>query len=102
MADRVFIPLPGIGTLELTREEYEAALRPIEPAKLDQTRAAARTELVTARALAAQLSLPVSSLYQYAKAGRIPCIRAGKTVRFSPPAVLAALSATGGLTGGRA
>lgn len=29
MPDRVFIPLPGIGTLALTREQYEAALIPI-------------------------------------------------------------------------
>jgi prophage regulatory protein len=31
MPDRVFIPLPGIGTLSLTRAEYEAALTPITP-----------------------------------------------------------------------
>jgi hypothetical protein len=29
MTDRILIPLPGIGTLELEREVYEAALRPI-------------------------------------------------------------------------
>jgi prophage regulatory protein len=29
MADRVLIPLPGIGTLSLTRADYEAALIPI-------------------------------------------------------------------------
>jgi prophage regulatory protein len=31
MPDRVFIPLPGIGTLSLTRAEYESALTPIRP-----------------------------------------------------------------------
>ncbi len=50
--------------------------------------------LVTARSLAHQLSLPVSSLYELARGGRIPCIRVGKHVRFSPPAVLKALEAT--------
>lgn len=30
MIDRVLIPLPGIGTLSLTKAEYEAALIPIE------------------------------------------------------------------------
>ena len=30
MVDRVLIPLPGIGTLSLTKAEYEAALIPIE------------------------------------------------------------------------
>lgn len=32
MADRVLIPLPGIGTLSLTRSDYEAALIPIAAA----------------------------------------------------------------------
>jgi prophage regulatory protein len=32
MTDRVFVPLPGIGTLSLTRAEYDAALIPIPPA----------------------------------------------------------------------
>jgi prophage regulatory protein len=31
MIDRVLIPLPGIGTLSLTRAEYDAALIPIPP-----------------------------------------------------------------------
>jgi prophage regulatory protein len=31
MPDRVLIPLPGIGTLTLTRADYEAALIPIAP-----------------------------------------------------------------------
>lgn len=95
MSDLVLIPLPGVGTLELTREAYEAALRPIEPARQSSTGVEIpATELVTAKALAAQLSLPRSSVYEFARAGRIPCVRAGKHVRFSPPAVLAALRST--------
>ena len=39
MTDRVLIPLPGIGTLSLTKAEYEAALM--------QARAADRNELPT-------------------------------------------------------
>jgi prophage regulatory protein len=31
MSDRVLIPLPGIGTLSLTRAQYDAALIPIAP-----------------------------------------------------------------------
>jgi excisionase family DNA binding protein len=103
MTDRVVIPLPGIGTLELTRETYEAALRPIESPEVSQRRDNPDSdgpELVTAKALAATLSLPVSCLYEYAKAGRIPCVRAGKHVRFSVAAVLAALRATDGLAVG--
>ena len=92
MADRVVIPLPGIGTLELDRAVYEAALRPMEALRGES--ASVSTELVTAKALAHQLSLPVSCVYEFAKAGRIPCVRAGKHVRFNPVAVLATLAAT--------
>jgi excisionase family DNA binding protein len=99
VADRVVIPLAGIGTLELTREAYEAALRPIQAPKPSEP-APAATELVTAKALARQLSLPLSCVYEYAKAGRIPCVRAGKHVRFNPAGVLASLATTGGLTVG--
>src|ERR1700722_14180595 len=76
MADNVLIPLPGIGTLELTRETYEAALRPLAAYKPTSEPPEAQNALVTAKTLAANLSLPVSCLYEYAKAGRIPCVRA--------------------------
>lgn len=103
MTDRVLIVLAGVGTVELTREAYEAALRPIAalPAERKPTPAAA-SDLVTAKALAQRLSLPVSCLYEYAKAGRIPCVRVGKHVRFDPARVRAALGSTGGITVGRA
>jgi excisionase family DNA binding protein len=99
MPDRVIIPLPGIGTLELSREAYDAALRPIA-APESKGIAADRLELVSAKTLAATLSLPISCIYEYAKAGRIPCVRAGKHVRFSVNTVLDALRTTGGLTVG--
>jgi hypothetical protein len=35
MTDRVLIPLPGIGTLSLTKAEYEAALIPIAKPEVD-------------------------------------------------------------------
>jgi hypothetical protein len=82
MTDRVIIPLPGIGSLELTREAYEAALRPLSAQKANQC-SEPPTELVTAKKLAATLSLPISCIYEYAKAGRIPAVRAGKHLRFS-------------------
>jgi excisionase family DNA binding protein len=100
MSDRVLIPLPGIGTLDLDRGTYQTALRPIavpEPPALT----AEGVELITAKALAAVLSLPVSCLYEYAKAGRIPSVRVGKHVRFNTVHVLAALRSPGGLTVGR-
>jgi excisionase family DNA binding protein len=99
MSDRVLIPLPGVGTLDLAREVYEAALRPTAAPVLSEP-SADSAELVTAKALAATTSLPVSCLYEYAKAGRIPSVRVGKHVRFNPGQVLAALRKTGGVTVG--
>jgi hypothetical protein len=87
---RVLIPLPGIGTLDLSQEDYEAALRPLAVAAPE---AAPATSLVDAKALAGVLSLPVSCIYEYAKTGRIPCIRAGKHVRFDVALVRSALGA---------
>ena len=96
------IPLPGVGTLELTREQYEAALRPITAASAASGATAGdqpAARLVTAKALAVQLSLPVSCVYEYAKAKRIPCIRVGKHVRFNPAAVRAALATASAAVG---
>ena len=100
MPDRVLIPLPGVGTLDLAREVYEAALRPIA-APSPPTPDTGNAELVTARALAHQMSLPVSCLYEYAKAGHIPSVRVGKHVRFNAAQEVAALRKTGGVTVGR-
>jgi hypothetical protein len=80
MTDRVLIPLPGIGTLELTREAYEAALQPVDTPQPATAAAPSATELVSAKVLARRLSLPISCVYEYARAGRIPCVRAGKHV----------------------
>ena len=97
---RVIIPLPGIGTLDLSREAYEAALRPLAatPAAAPAAAPAQMGNLVDAKALALALSLPKSCIYEYAKAGRIPCVRAGKHVRFDIAQVRAVL---GGITVGR-
>lgn len=99
------VQLVGVGTLELTREAYEAALRPLAAAAAaaDATAGDQPAErLVNAKALAVRLSLPISCIYEYARNGRIPSVRAGKHVRFSPPAVLAALSDTAQVAVGRA
>lgn len=100
MTDLVIIPLGPLGVLELTRQQYEAALRPIEQPAAAPAVASAAAGLVNAKVLAAQLSLPVSCVYEYARAGRIPATRVGKHIRFSPPAVLAALRSAGGVTAG--
>jgi len=95
MTDTVLIPLGGGVVLELTREAYEAALRPVAAPRPAAAAPGPATSFVTAKVLAAQLSLPTSSIYEFARAGRIPCVRAGKHVRFDARAVLAALATNG-------
>lgn len=87
--DMILIPLPGVGTLKLARDDYEAALQPA--ARSEPPAPQPREDLVTAKQLAIRLSLPVSSVYELAKAGRIPCIRVGRHVRFNVDAVLTQL-----------
>src|SRR5580658_6907783 len=102
MTDRVLIPLPGVGTLSLTREAYEAALIPITaPGKETAPAAPSPESLVSAKSIAEALSLPLSCIYEYAKAGRIPSVRAGRHVRFNHAQVLAALKTPGVVTVGR-
>jgi excisionase family DNA binding protein len=99
MSDRILIPLPGIGTLSLSREAYEAALVPIV-AETKAAPAAPADTLVNAKAISASLNLPVSCVYEYAKAGRIPSVRVGRHVRFNQSQVLSALRAAGAVTVG--
>lgn len=93
MADRVLIPLPGIGTLALTDEAYRAALA--EGAQLCATPAppcAATDEpLVEAEQLAAQLNVPVTWLEQKAREGVIPSLEFGRWRRFKRSEVEAAV-----------
>ncbi|MGO9987981.1 MAG: helix-turn-helix domain-containing protein [Steroidobacteraceae bacterium] len=99
MSERVLIPLPGIGTLALTREAYEAALIPIGAPESEPTEASTDS-LVNAKELSVALSLPVSCIYEYAKAGRIPSVRIGRHVRFNQSLVLSALRSPGAVTVG--
>lgn len=96
MSDRVLIPLPGVGTLELPREVYERCLRPSAP-QATQTSVAppsATSGLLDARGVASALSLPVSWIREKARQGAIPCEKAGRYVRFDLVAVRRALGAT--------
>jgi prophage regulatory protein len=85
MTDRVFVPLPGIGTLSLTRAEYDAALIPIalpEIMKPALTPAPTPPENLLAhprglhyirlREVCARVSLRPSTLYALIKLGRFP------------------------------
>ena len=91
MGDLVIIPLGTIGTLELPRHVYERYLRPVATMPAAAVTEATAAKLVTAKVLAAALSLPRSCVYQYAKVKRIPSIRLGKHIRFDTAAVRAAL-----------
>jgi len=88
MADTVLIPLPGIGTLELPRAVYEAALRPFASA----APVAPQVEtILDAGELAAALNLPKSCVYERAKRGDFPSFRVGKHLRFRRSEVLEAI-----------
>lgn len=94
MADRVLIPLPGVGTLSLSREAFEAALIPIAPVKVEPAIASAVSGLLSAKAVAEALSLPESWIREKERQGEIPSTRAGRYVRFELAAVRKALSQT--------
>lgn len=49
-------------------------------------------ELVNVWRLARELGLPTTWLRDQARMGRIPCLKAGRKMRFSPSAVRAALA----------
>jgi excisionase family DNA binding protein len=99
MTDRVLIPF-GPEVLVFTEAELaEARQRGRELAAHSNpppAPAAQSAGLVTAKALASEFSLPVSCIYEYAKAGRIPCVRVGKHVRFDKHLVRSALQSVGG------
>jgi excisionase family DNA binding protein len=94
VTDRVLIPF-GPEILVLTAEEFAQARdrgREISPPR-EQYRAAATASqsLVRAETIAEQFNLAKSAVYEYAKAGRIPCVRVGRHVRFDVAAVRSAL-----------
>lgn len=94
VTDLVLIALPGVGTLSLTREAYEAALIPIAPAKAEPTPAAMAPGLLNAKAIAEALSLPETWIREKERQGEIPSMRVGRYVRFDLAAVRKALSKT--------
>ena len=101
MADRVLIPLPGIGTLALSVEAYRAALA--EGARLSRAPGESPSiaeagspgePLLDAGELAKALHLPKSCVYEKARTGEFPSVRVGKHVRFRRADVLATLTET--------
>ena len=87
MADRVLIPVPGLGVLALPADQLATALT--EGAALSAGPGASRATadvsvepLLDADQLAAQLGIAASWLEQKAREGRIPSLMFGRWRRF--------------------
>jgi hypothetical protein len=83
MADRVLIPLAGVGTLALSGDAYREALA--EGAKLNGSPAPSPVvsePLLDADQAAAQMNLTARWLEESARAGIIPHIKLGRFIRF--------------------
>ena len=86
MPDRVLIPLPGIGTLSLSRAEYDAALiriatpeipkpalpRAVSAAENSAARPRGQPNYIRLREVCTRVSLRSSALYALMKMGRFP------------------------------
>lgn len=106
MSDRVLIPLPGIGTLALSAEAYQAALAEglrlsVSPAASPAATASDGEPLLNAGELARVLNLPKSCVYEKARIGEFPSVRVGKHVRFRRSAVLEAIGPAAPQASGR-
>jgi hypothetical protein len=92
MPDIVVIPFPGIGTLAMTREQFNAALTAgrelAVPAHFPQLRSAPAEELVDADSLETRTGVPASWWMAQARERRIPFRKIGRRVRFQPQEVL--------------
>jgi hypothetical protein len=85
-ADRVVIPLPGLGTLDLPRDVYERHLVPAQPVAVPGPSA---LMLVDADQLAKRTGIPASWWMAQARERRVPCQRIGRRVRFDYAEVMA-------------
>jgi excisionase family DNA binding protein len=94
MTNHVALPLPDGRWLMLETEIFNAALAAgadfmPQPASRDGTRA---TDLLTARQVAEQLSIPATKVEDAARRSEIPSIRIGRYVRFNLDDVLAVVN----------
>ncbi len=93
------IPIPwGNGYLQATPDEFAAMLsRGLSPGPSGQPVAApvAAEGLLTSAQLGERLALTSTFCEQKAASGEWPCHRVGRYLRFSMPAVLAAIAANG-------
>ena len=89
MADRVVIPLPGLGTLALTEEAFREALA-AGGALATPTAPSVSEELLTAEQIAERLKIPQTWIEEATRQGRLPCHEFGRYKRYSLAAVIEA------------
>ena len=92
MAQRVLIPLPGVGTLALDEETYRRALKDGEkfhPSREFTTDPNER--LLDSQQLADILQVPATWIEQQAREGNIPSLPCGRRRRYRRSAVEAAI-----------
>ena len=92
MAQRVLIPLPGVGTLALEEEAYRSALE--EGAKFHpvaEPTSDPNERLLDSQQLAEILQVPVTWIEQQAREGNIPSLPFGRRRRYRRSAVEAAI-----------
>lgn len=92
MAERVLIPLPGVGTLLLDGDTYRRALE--EGAKLNPIAVSAIDQnepLLSSRQLAEICQIPVTWIEEQAREGNIPSLPFGRRRRFRRSEVEAAI-----------
>ena len=86
MSDRIVIPLPGLGTLELPREVFEEHLVRVDACPAPERLGA---ELVDAEQLEQRTGIPASWWMTQARERRVPFRKFGRYVRFDLAEVMA-------------
>lgn len=86
MTDRILIPLPGVGTLDLPRDVYERHL--VAPAT-QVAAASPPAEVLDADQLAERTGIPSSWWMTQARERRVPFQKFGRYVRFNVADVMA-------------
>jgi len=92
MAQRVLIPLPGVGTLALDEDTFRRALE--EGAKFNpsaEPTADPTERLLNSKQLAEILQVPSTWIEQQAREGNIPSLPCGRRRRYRLSAVEAAI-----------
>lgn len=92
--ETVIIPMPDGRALALELAAYQAALdrgREIVGARSEAATAALADQILDAHGMEQLTGVPESWWLEAARGDRVPCIRAGKYVRFRVAAAIAAL-----------